>query len=196
MINDQLSNSKKGFTLIELVVVLGLFMLVMGVTASMFISIVQHQKRILGQQEMVNQVSFVQEYVSRSLRGALPDTAGTCLAQDGVTYKDYVYLLARFDAPAGFYQGIKFISPEGVCQELFLDGDGVLKEIKNGGGSQALVSSKFKIHYARFIINGNKNTRAAAGSQVQPRITMSINIQDPSYENSQEMIIQTTISHR
>jgi type II secretory pathway component PulJ len=74
MINYQLSNSKEnGFTLLELVVVLSLFMLIMSVTVTMFISIVSHQKRILSQQEMISQLSYVEDYFSRSLRGAITD---------------------------------------------------------------------------------------------------------------------------
>ncbi|OGZ66398.1 MAG: hypothetical protein A3C50_02660 [Candidatus Staskawiczbacteria bacterium RIFCSPHIGHO2_02_FULL_43_16] len=190
-------NSSKGFTLLELVVVLGLFMLIMGVTVSMFISIIQHQKRILSQQEMLNQASYVQEYIARSLRTAAVDTAGTCLVQDAVAYKGYTYLLTRFDAPTGFFQGIQFISGEGVCQEFFLDSDGTFKETKNGGAPQNLISGKFKLQHARFVINGNKNTWATlVGGAVWPRVTLSLAIKDSSYEKSREIVIQTTISKR
>ncbi len=183
MINFQLSNLKRGFTLIELVVVLGIFMLIMGASVSIFISIIQHQKRILGQQEMVSQASFTQEYMARSLREAAADATSACLFDGGAVYRRDAYLLTRFDAVSGFFQGVKFVSGEGVCHEIFLDKDGIVKETKGAGPAEPLFSSKFTISYARFVVNGS-------------RITMAINMKDPSYENSREMILQTTISKR
>ena len=190
-------HSSRGFTLLELVVVLSLFMLIMGVTVSIFVSIVRHQKRILSQQEVLSQISFVQEDFSRSLRSATVDVSGTCLAQDGVSHKGYVYLLTHFDLQTGFYQGVRFISREGICQELFLDSDGVLKEIKGSAVAQNIVSSKFAVKYARFIINGDKSLQAVLGQGVsQPRISMALGVQDPTYSDAKEIIIQTTVSHR
>ena len=191
------SNFSRGFTLIELVVVLALFLLIMGVAVSIFISIVQHQKSILSRQEMLNQTSYVQDTFSRRLRTAVVDSSGSCLVDGNVHYQGGVYLLTHFDLGSGFYQGVKFLAADGACQEFFLGGDGVLKESKNGALPQALLSQKFTIVYARFIINADKNLRGARpDGQVQPRITFALSVQDATQKNTAPLVVQTTISQR
>lgn len=164
----------RGFTLIELVVVLGLFMLIMGVTVSLFISIVRQQKRILSSQEMLNQVSYVEDYFSRSLRNTVVSTTGNCPLQ-----------LTHANIETGFYQGIQFLSKEGICQEFFLDADGALKEKTDDSVAQNILSVKYKVLYAKFVMAGTL-----------PRITMVMGVQDPAYSDIPPMIIQTTVSKR
>ena len=141
--------SNKGFTLIELIVVMAVFLLIIGVAVGIFISVVQNQRKILSEQELINQASYAVEHMSKALRVAKKDTIGDvtqggCL---GVDYAGYNYMLTR--PVNGFYTGIKFInsSDNDACQEFFLDGY-VLKEIKNGSPSAgvAVTSEKLKIN--------------------------------------------------
>ena len=190
----QISNLKenRGVTVIELVVVLAVFMLIISVTVSIFILIVQQQRKILTEQAFLNQASYAIEYMSRSLRDGIKDAPGNCL---GASFAGYYYLLTHFDSVDGFYQGVKFITKDNICQEFFLDTNSVLKEIKNGQSAQNILSGKFKIKYVRFIINGDKNlTGASENDSVQPRVTISLDIQFQTNSNQQERIIQTTIS--
>ena len=120
-----------GFTLIELIVVLALFMFIIDATVTVFVSIVHHQKRVLQQQELLHQTNYALESISRSLQMAMPDAAGNCLYKDAVHYPGYVYLLTHRNADSGFYGGIAFIDKDGVCEEFFLDSDGVFKKSEN-----------------------------------------------------------------
>jgi len=185
------NQKSNGTTIIELVVVLAVFMIIIEVTFSIFISIVKHQKRILVEQEVLNQTSYITEYISRTVRDAVKDTTGGCLLDSS-----RIYLLTHYDSLAGFYGGIKFVTKDNVCQEFFLDTDGVLKEIKNAQAPQNILSSKFKIKYVRFIINGDKSLSIASFSDaVQPRVTMALDIEVQTGLTQQEKIIQTTISN-
>lgn len=190
----QTSNFKedKGVTLIELVVVLAVLTVIIGVVVSIVISVIGQQRRVLAQQELLNETSYVQDYISRLAHGAVQDTTGSCL---GVSYAGYDYLLTHFDSIAGIYQGIKFITKDNVCQEFFLDTDGLFKEVKDGQAPQPLLSDTFTVKYARFIINGNKSLIGASSADtVQPRVTFSLNVQVSIDNVLQEKIIQTTIS--
>ena len=141
MKNKAKNNLCRGVTLIELVVVLAVFMIIISVTVSIFISIIQHQKRILAQQEFLNQISYVAEYMSRSIRMAVKDTTGACLNGG-----PGLYSLKNYDASSGFYEGILFIANNGLCQDFTVDSiDGLLKESKNGvpAHGQHILSSKF-----------------------------------------------------
>ena len=60
----------KGFTLIEVIVSMAVFLLVAGMAVSIFISIVTQQRRILSEQQLIIQLRYVLEYMSKALRMA------------------------------------------------------------------------------------------------------------------------------
>lgn len=206
-----IKEKSKGFTLIELIVVMAVFLLVIGTAMGIFISIVKQQKRILAEQELLNQASYVMEYMSKAIRMAEKDDAGGCLTEGVVSYPGYTYLLTRAD-PGGFYRGIKFInqSDNNACQEFYLDnavqGDTstplVLKEIKNGVPIEGalLTSEKFNIEALRFGINGHDGCYGepvkcpqTEGGNNQPRITILLNIRMDAQSVKK---FQTTVSQR
>jgi prepilin-type N-terminal cleavage/methylation domain-containing protein len=175
-----IGTNKKGFTLIELIVAIALLLAILGTAIGIFVSIVQHQRIILAEQELLNQVSYVLEYMSKALRMAGKDLTGDCLKDNfGTMYPGYNYLLTR--PVNGVYTGIKFInrSDNDTCQEFYLDNtdpeNSVLKETKNGlpVTGVALTSDKFMINFIRFGINGNNGLTtgiigAAGDNSIQP----------------------------
>jgi prepilin-type N-terminal cleavage/methylation domain-containing protein len=193
----QISNSQRGFSLMELIVVLALFMLIIGVVVNMFISIVGAQKRILGEEELLNQVSYVQEYASRAIRSAVKDAAADCLTDGAQSYPGYMYLLTHYNSQLAGYEGIKFISKDNVCEEFFVDpADGLLKESKSGSRPQNILSSKFALQYVKFVINGDSSLGGASSSDaMQPRVTMVLSVQNQT-AGAPDKVFQTTVSQR
>lgn len=123
-----LKNNQKAFTLIELIVVMAIFLFIIGATLGIFISIIQQQKKVLAEQQFLNQISYIEEYMSKALRMATVDATGECLGYDN---RGYIYLLTRYNGSLGsdgLFRGIKFLSQSdnNACQEFFLDGDGTL----------------------------------------------------------------------
>ena len=210
----------RGFTLIELIVVIAVFLFVVGTAVGIFISIVRHQRIILSEQELLNQTSFALEHMSKALRMAGKDLTGECLG--GQDYARYNYLLTHKNPSTGFYEGIKFINQsdinektgKAVCQEFYLDIDDsdpeyiitVLKEIKDDGPWVALTSDKFTINFIRFGINGENGSSddpigAAGDNGIQPRVTIYLDIQTKIKGVDGQLVqpakkIQTTISQR
>ncbi|MBI1866556.1 MAG: hypothetical protein HYS02_02190 [Candidatus Staskawiczbacteria bacterium] len=191
-------------------VVTAVISLVAGAAVVIFISVVSHQRTILSEQELFNQMSYVLEHMSKSLRVAKKDLTGGCLETIG-----YNYLLTRSDPATGLYKGIKFInqSDDDACQEFYLDNEDpnnlVLKELKNSiNDSQAvaITSDKFKINSIRFGINGydgstNGPVGAAGGdcippNCIQPRVTIFLEVQTKAGNNPSVKKIQTTVSQR
>ena len=202
MNNKKLS---KGFTIIELVIVMAIFLFIIGAAISIFLNVLQNQKRILADQELLNQISYVEEYMSKALRMAKIDTTGDCL---GVDNKGYIFLLTRQDTGLDVYRGIKFInqSDGDACQEFFLDNvtpdnisnltlddpnnPVVLKELKNNtdvSKATFLTSANLKISSIRFGINGsdgsisnNPNPDSAPGASggdlIQPKVTILLKV--------------------
>ena len=166
--------SHKGFTIIELVVVMAIFLFIIGAAISIFLSIITNQRKILAEQQLINQISYVEEYMSKALRMAKtePYVNGACLTDSiGTTdYPGYIYMLTHYDTNPpyqGFYRGIKFFNQtDNICQEFFLDGTGatndpyILKEIKGNSTTShpitpvPLTPVSMKINFVRFSING------------------------------------------
>jgi len=187
-------SSGRGFTMIEFIVVLALFATLLGTTVGIFISTLQQQRRVLGDQELFNQASFMMEYLSRSLRTAVIDEIGNCIQDEGGG-AGYAYIATRYDSASGFYQGVKFLADDGNCIEMFLDESGSLQEIRNAEAPQLMLSSKFDISYARFVINGDKDLIGAhQNDTLQPRITVVFSARSQATGDQPARIFQTTIS--
>ncbi len=183
-------NYQAGITIIELVVVLAILFIILSTVTSIFLSFMVQQRKILQNQELLNQSAYAMEYMGRTTRTAAADTAGTCLSHVGD-----VYNLTNLNATTSLYQGIKFLRDDGICQQFFLDTDGILKEIKNGATAENMVSSKFTVKYIGFLINGNKNLQLANQTDLtKPRVTIIFDVKIGTDTAQQEKIIQTTVS--
>jgi len=216
--------SSKGFTLIELIIVMAVFLFIIGAALGIFISIIQNQKKILVEQQFLNQISYVEEYMSKALRMAKTEKNENCLG-----YPGYIYLLTRYDSASETFRGIKFLNQSNdtiYCQEFFLDNTTdpahpVLKEIKNGieeskdiPGTEkavALTPPNLQISSIRFSVNGSDGsassnvcpsgttTDCGASDQdsSQPRVTILLNVTIPGdNQGTATRTIQTTVSRR
>jgi len=206
---------QKGFTLIELIIVMAVFMLVVAVAIAIFLSIVASQKRILQQEQMLSEVSYAMEYMSKGLRMALKDSGSTCLVWRNESgeitqeFENYIYLYTRANTDNQEYEGIKFInaSNNDACQEFFVTKDAttqnnVLKELKDQTTdtySTLLTASKYNIDYFRTSINATSGLSSYGASEddsIQPRATLIMGFQVPGDNLQPEIKIQTTVSDR
>jgi type II secretory pathway pseudopilin PulG len=208
----QKNKKSKGFTLVELIVVMAGFLFIVAVAVVIFISIIQSQRRILSQNQLLNQSSYLIEYMSKGLRMAERDQAGSCLVyvdeggEIGDAFPGYNYLYTK--PISGYYTGLKFINANDTsCQEFYLDPeDNLIKELKdsvNKNNAMPLVSDKFHVDYFRMIIDGKDGAfgeEEVNGSSVadnaQPRITISMGFSVPGDEGQPVLRIQTTVSQR
>jgi len=210
---------KNGFTLIEVIVVMAVFLFVIGAALGIFISIILQQRNILAQMELLNEVSYIQEYVSKGMRMAAKDLNGDCLGSD---YAGWSYLLTKPNSDTSssnhnFYMGIKFLNQselnkknEPTCEEIYLDTDGVLRETKDGASDGTLPiplsSSKYIINSIRFGIDGYTGSSVSGPigdqdssyfvSPPQAKITILMNVGLIGNTQVPAMNLQTTVSQR
>lgn len=176
---------KKGFTLVEMLVVIGLFSLIGGSIVALFVSGISSQRKILATQELLDQTSYVLEFMGRALRMAKKDDVGgkvNCLSGDKVNYE-----LTRGN------QGIKFRNYKDECQEFYLEGDRLMEARKKGDEATTtlpLTSSALKVNSLKFHLSG-----AGQGDNLQPRVTIFLEISGRG-KNPPTIKIQTTISQR
>jgi prepilin-type N-terminal cleavage/methylation domain-containing protein len=180
-----LKTTEKGFTLVELLVAMGIFSVIIGAISGIFIIGLRQQRITLVNQAISDQISFSLEFMGRALRVAKKElSAPTCLSQNGLNYE-----ITRSGA------GLKFINhlENDSCSEFFLE-QGQLKYIKNTAQPVpvTLTSSKLEISSLKFNLSG-----ASQSDNLQPLVTIFMEIKGKGeIESSQKMRIQTSISQR
>lgn len=172
----------KGFTLVEMLVAIFVFSIIIGVVIGIFVSSVRLQRRNLAHYELLNQTSYVMEYMSRVLRMAKKDSAGNCIELN----KNYLV--------SG--SSITFLNYEDKCQEFALNSETEQLKVRtstddtigNLGEFIPLTSSALKIKNFNISLLGDDS-----GDKLQPRVTIFLEIE--GRENT-KLKIQTTVSQR
>ncbi len=188
------NKKNKGFTLIELIMGITIFLLVLGGLVGVFIYSLRLQRKILKKQQVLAEVAlFDMEFMTKNLRMAKRQEDETCLSPD------------IFYESINGGEGIKFLNKlqeEGdtaPCQSLFLaeeSGRGVLKYCMdeacvNDGGSSAysLTSPDIDVLELDFLIQGQ-----VSGDELQPKVTITIKFTHKDFD--EVIFLQTTVSQR
>lgn len=183
--------NNKGFSLIELLVVVVIFTIIMGSVIGVFVSAVKIQKYNLSHQQLLNQVSYAMEYMERAIRMAVKDD-GTC----GFANQNY-----RVTSPAGSNTKIEFRrymrmqggNPVYECQEFYLDTN--LLTSKNDdiySTPLPMISDEYKVTFLKFNVIGEDDPPDTD----QPRITIVMEIEGEILGPDPKMRLQTTVSQR
>lgn len=179
----------KGLTLVELLISVSIFGILAVVLIGIFVAAINAQASVLQNQEIIGQAGYVLEYMDRSIRMSLRDTAGDCV---GTIDKNYsttsgITFLA-FDTVAGDYR----------CKRFYLESNKI-KEQKstdetaaNFGTGVELTSSKVKVNSLIFNVLGDVMDTA------QPQVTILINMESANRRliPLPGIILQTTTSQR
>ena len=173
-----LNKNNKGFTLVEMLVTVTIFSIVISMSAGLFVSAIWLQKKGLDYQRILDQTSYVMEYMSRSLRMAKEDTSGGCIAAD-TNYK-ITYL----------GKGIKFLNANnGECWEFYLENGQLKIDKHNGEDPYDLTSIDLTVE------DFNVSVSSSSG---QPKITFYLDIKGAKahFYSASQIKIQTTVSQR
>jgi len=163
-----------------------------GTIMEIFMWGIREQRRALATQKLLDETSYVLEYMSRSIRMAIKDDIKTkgvdkhCLSGEKVNY----------ELTSTGQGGIKFRNYKNECQEFFLENN-QLKENKDGYAAPlAMTSSAFKINSLKFNLIGEKQPPEPLGDNLQPRVTIFLDAKSQTTEGGSGIKIQTTISQR
>lgn len=179
MVGDKI---KKGFTLVEILTVIGIFSLISGAVVGIFLLGVNSQKRILATQELLDQGSYVLEYMGKALRMAKKDDIEigkitvNCLEGEKVNYE------IKEEG-----RKIRFRNYLNQCQEFYLEGDKIMEK---RGEADPLSLTSLKVLSLKFSLQGELQD-----DETQPRVTISLKIQGRG-KNPPILTLQTTVSQR
>jgi len=170
---------KKAFTLIELLTTITIFSIVVTAFLNLFSSAFQEQRKNLIQAYLLNNASYITEYLSRALRMAKKDMTGICIGEK-----------ENYQNPGGEISRIKFLNDDEECQEFFFDSADEMLKIAREGVSLPLTPSNIKVKNLKFEILGASQT-----DKLQPKVTIVLKLKTTS-QPSLELEFQTTVSQR
>jgi len=185
-------NKNKSFTLIEILVSISIFTLVIFTISGVFIASVKNQRRTIMSRQLLDQTSYVFEYISRALRMARKDLTGSCITA-GSNYEN-----SSGDSSIRFIK-FDYSQNKEICYEFFLE-DGVIKEKRSSDSSSAnfgqpiaLTSTDLKVNFLKFQLSGERQPPI---DNLQPKVTILLDIEATRVDNPPKLKIQTTISQR
>lgn len=176
----------RGFTLVEMMVTVLIFSIVVGAVIGIFVSTIRVQRYNLVYQQLLDQTSYAMEYMSRAIRMAVKDDGVGCISS-GLNYYQ--------SAPSR----IKFVNYDGKCQEFSREWNSTkevyqLKVEFDSGGKIPLTSDDFDVTSLNFEVTGAPGSEH--GDNVQPRVTIFMEIQGKGSKLQPKITMQTTISQR
>ncbi|MEI6478988.1 MAG: type II secretion system protein [bacterium] len=172
--NKELKEQRKisGFTLIEVMVSVSIFAIVVLVSMTAVLSIVDANKKAQSLDDVINNMNFTVESMVRDLRtGYAYNCGGVCNAGSAVN-------------------SITFTSSISSCQVTYsLSGTTIYKN-ECGRGNQALTSSNISVNqFNLYVLN-------PSGGTGQPLILMILRATGKVGKQSTEFDLQTLISQR
>lgn len=169
------SGARGGFTLVELLVALGLFSVVVLLTAGGFVRALRSERQVSAFVSVNSNMSLALEQMAREIRtGVNFCFNGTVCPSAGV---------------------LSFINSKGETVTYCLDGGGSLERFTgNGscGSGNKITADNISVQYLNFIIFGNKNNDG-----YPPRITILVGASPRNASGASYTVdLQTTVSSR
>ncbi len=189
-------NKNKSFTLIELLISVTIFSIIIAIVSGIFVFSLKAQKKILITQQLLEQTSYLMEYMSRSIRMAKKDIAGDCLTTAGAKY--------NYETDGVQRNRIRFLNYRDKCQEFYLDPiNQQIRERKSEDATAAHSSflsslpltSTSTVEALSFNVGPSYSWQQPSFDYNQPRVTLFLEIKGKG-ENHTSIKIQTTISQR
>lgn len=189
MINN--NQKTKGFTLVETLVALLIFGFVSVILVNIFVSVLNSQKRILQNQELMNQSSYALEYMTKAIRMAEKDMTGSCSGAAGENFRvgtsPVSIAFLTYDLKDSTYKCVQFLIENNAIKERRSTDESLPT-----GTALPITSSAVSVDRLEFYVAGD-----ILGDNIQPKITIMIKMKSlSSSTNAPVIIVQTTVSQR
>lgn len=170
----------RGFTLVEMIVSIGLFTIVLFIVSSAFLAILNADRKSRSTRIAMDSLNLSLEDMARRIKtGSAYYCEGT-VASTGTN-----------DCSGGGETSIAFTEQDGVTRTAYrLEGTTIKRQVGTGGIELPIVSSEITINKLLFIVNGSDVT-----DSLQPYVTILIDgtTKGKVFSNFK---IQTTVTQR
>ena len=180
MIGNNLKQ-KAGFTLVELIVAVGVFAAVVVAVSTIFTSVVNSQRKNVNNEEILDNARFVLENMARAIRQS-------CVINDqGIQSKSCIV------SPDGSSSSLNVLHPTKGVVVYNLSNGHITEKSNTDSSAINLTSDSVAVDSLTFVVAGNNIT-----DNIQPRITISISMrsvnQNPGTDTN--INLQTTVTPR
>lgn len=176
MIPKRKNKNEEGFTLIEVLVAVGIFVYVVLIATQIFKMTIEAQQKSIASKHLQENIRYCLEAMSKEVRMARPDRDGTCVPEDTVYYtnagNDELWFLNQYDR----------------CVHYFLDGDRL--KINRGGSETYMTPSNLSVGNLEFNVAGS-----LPNDQILTTIKIISTVSDERL-TEQTLRIQTSLSNR
>jgi prepilin-type N-terminal cleavage/methylation domain-containing protein len=184
MIGNNLIKNNQGFSLVEMLVTVGVFSITLVVVSAVFININKLQQNTANLEKLQNEGRYVVEKIAKEIRGREIDYGSLILSEEGLTD-----ILVFKEDEFGEVLSIQF------------DSSGEVLKIANGAEVANLSSDDVVVESAKFFlspINDPYDLSVSSIPQGHPRVMMLLKIKnkDVSLEYEKHLNLQTTISSK
>lgn len=183
--------NERGFTLIEILVVVGVFSGLVSLLVGVFLTNQELQRRTMAIQRTMGDISYAIEHISRAIRMAQSDEDGACLDYAPENNEFYT-----FNHLTNNKSDIVFIDYKGRCIRFFLENNRLKKKIDD---EEYFLTSK-GVNLKEFIANINVYPNGNGTIyEDQPSVTLFFDLEvkklkgDGSWWDAK---VQTTITRR
>ena len=205
MLRDFKKN-KLGFTLIEMIVSLGVFSMVVTTAVGAMLVLISTNQRLQGESSVMTNLSFALDTMTRELRTGYKYYCAEVenIFVAGSTHESIINTQTKDCANgrvSGQYQGVSFyeggdsLTGSGVRRILYYydtSGKTIMRRVGNSA-PQSIVSSGLIITDAQFYVSGSDEL-SSTGDTKQPTVTIYIEAQDKDLEKT--YYLQTTVTQR
>ncbi|MEK7599213.1 MAG: prepilin-type N-terminal cleavage/methylation domain-containing protein [Patescibacteria group bacterium] len=171
-------NLLTGFTLIELIVALGVFSVAIFMSTSTFLNLQNAERKVQNEVNLQDNLRFGLEMMAKEIRTGRDYHCGFSAG------------VGPLDCPAGD-SSLTFQTTQ-LQSVIYRQIDSRIQKSTDGGASfQPLTSGDVLIEDLAFIVSG-----AASGDSLQPRILISIKASVQTKGTKKELSLQTLVSQR
>ena len=194
-------NNKKGFSLVEIMIVLASFSILMTASFGILASSIRSQRYVLATSQLLDQTGFSLDYMSRSIR----------MAKKHLSVSDPIEVACGFasvgdnfnPASAQASTSIQFLKIEvdpdtGIktkkCIKFFLDSGKILKDTTDAGGTMRdqISPSSINVTNLKIYVSGGSQT-----DNFQPRVSITLEAKPVANIKPVPTVkLQSTVSQR
>lgn len=178
--------SERGFTIVETLVAMAVFLITIGVTVGSLTFSLKAQRVVFAEKQVSESVNFAIEFMSRQLRVAQRDLTGACIAEDKI-----------FETAGS---EITFLNADSICVRFALNATtGEIEYIQDpGGASEEIVnitnSESVEITMLDFSTLGEPSS-----DTIQARVSLAMHAEGSGPSPEEQAVnfdIQTTVTSR
>jgi prepilin-type N-terminal cleavage/methylation domain-containing protein len=215
-----LKKNQSGFTLIEMIVSLGVFSIVVTTAVGAMLMLIANNQRLQAEQSVMTNLAFALDTMTREIRTGYnyycterPNNSGSCpdcifgsantrheaLAASTKNCED-----GRTLGGPSALQGVSFeeggnsitVSDSRILY-FFDNGNKTIMRKVGNNDPQSIVSSGLEIRDAEFIVTGSESVSASGTNTEQPTVTIFIQATEkPFTATSKVYSLQTTVTQR